>query len=116
MLTTLTFVVYNSTDKLNFSKLLLVLADVYFCLTLFACGWGYYIYMKRRQIILERLSKHLDNVIGPLVVAVGLMGALLINFIGGWRLLSGTVDLELAFYDANPFHKSVQSYVIDMVN
>ncbi|CAN3374275.1 hypothetical protein DIURU_000846 [Diutina rugosa] len=116
MLTTLTFVVYNSTDKSNFSKLSLVLADVYFCLTLFACGWGYYIYMKRRQIILERSSKHLDNVIGPLVVAVGLMGALLINFIGGWRSLSGTVDLESAFYDANPFHKSVQSYVIDMVN
>lgn len=113
MLSTLTFIIYNSTDKSNFAGVAKAIATIYFVLTLFACGWGYYTFMERRKIIMERLSKHLDNVIGPLVIAVGLMAALIINFVFGWRQLK--VDEGEDFYQANPGHLMIHQFILGVV-
>ncbi|CAK9436248.1 uncharacterized protein LODBEIA_P08060 [Lodderomyces beijingensis] len=114
LLSSLTFIIYNSTKDSNFQQLSLYLAWFYFLLTVFSCIWGYFIYMTRRGIILERSSKHLDNSIGPLVVAFGLIIALILNFIFGWKNLK--LDTNADFYVRNPMHKKVHEFVISMVN
>jgi len=113
LLSSLTFIIYNSSEKSNFSHVSTYLAYFYFGLTLFSGIWGYYIFMERRTIILERGSRHLDNIIGPLIVAVGLIFALIINFIFGWRNLQ--LDPESTFFAKNAFHQSVQQYVKSIV-
>ncbi|KAK6458939.1 phosphate metabolism transcription protein [Scheffersomyces xylosifermentans] len=114
LLSTLTFIIYSSTLNSNFANLSTILAYFYFALTLFSGVWGYYIFMRRRTIIMERSDKHLDNSIGPLIVAFGLVLALVINFVFGWKGLQ--VDLNNEFYTNNSFHKNVHEYVINLVN
>ena len=114
LLSSLTFVIYNSTKNSNFTQLSLYLSWFYFLLTVFSCLWGYFMYMTRRGIIMERSSKHLDNSIGPLVVAFGLMVALILNFIFGWKNMQLNTNSE--WYANNPMHKKVHEFVINMVN
>ncbi|CAN3360123.1 vacuolar transporter chaperone complex subunit 2 [Diutina catenulata] len=113
-LMSLTFIVVNTTQRSNFVELSKVLAYFYFFLTVFACLWGYFIFIERRKIILERSDRHLDNVIGPLVVAVGLMLALVVNFVFGWKALD--LDMDNDFYKNSPFHKSVHEFVVKVVS
>lgn len=122
LLSTLTFVIYSSTNLANSYQLSEVLAYIYFGLTLFSGVWGYYIFLRRREIIMERSSRHLDNVIGPLVVAVGLIVGLTINFVFGFRHLAdqkkatfSTAGLNDSFYERNPVHKAVHEFVFKLV-
>ena len=46
----------------------------------FAGGWGYFLLHSRRQMIIARSGKDFDNFLGPLVVSVALMVALILNF------------------------------------
>ncbi|CAI5755595.1 unnamed protein product [Candida verbasci] len=114
LLSTFTFIIYNSSKKSNFSTLSDYLAYFYLILTIFSCLWGYYVYLKRRNIILERSDKHLDNSVGPLIIAFGLLFGLIINFIFGWRNLK--IDIDNQFYTTNPIHKTIHQFVIDAVN
>ncbi|ABN68507.2 Phosphate metabolism transcription protein [Scheffersomyces stipitis CBS 6054] len=114
LLSTLTFVIYSSTMNSNFAGLSTILAYFYFALTLFSGIWGYYIFMRRRTIIMERSDKHLDNSIGPLIVAFGLILALVVNFVFGWKGLK--VDLDDEFYANNTVHRAIHEYVINLVN
>ncbi|KAK7684088.1 hypothetical protein QCA50_012730 [Cerrena zonata] len=78
--------------------------------------WGYFIFNKRRDIIMERSSRHLDNVLGPLIVAVGLMVGLIVNFIFGWRAIANQVSaLSDDFYLNNPLHKDIHEFVFKLV-
>ncbi|ODV79916.1 SPX-domain-containing protein [Suhomyces tanzawaensis NRRL Y-17324] len=113
LLSSLTFVLYSSSQKSNFSGISDYLAYFYFALTLFSGVWGYYIFLRRRSIIMERSGKHLDNIIGPLIIALGLVFALIFNFIFGWRNLN--VDLNDPFYETNSFHKYVHEFVLQSV-
>ncbi|RLV95535.1 Vacuolar transporter chaperone 2 [Spathaspora sp. JA1] len=115
LLSSLTFIIYSSTMKSNFEGLSNFLAYFYFGLTLFSGVWGYYIFMRRRTIILERSNKHLDNSIGPLIVAGGLIIALIINFIFGWKSLNVDDPIHQEFYLANPTHKKIHEFVINLV-
>lgn len=122
LLSTLTFIIYSSTSRANSYELATALAYVYFALTLFSGVWGYYIFMKRRTIIMERSDKHLDNVVGPLIVAVGLIGGLIVNFVYGFRSLAqqqktgfSTTGLSQDFYERNPLQKSILEFVFKLV-
>ncbi|KAK6462175.1 VTC domain-containing protein [Scheffersomyces coipomensis] len=114
LLSSLTFIIYNSSLNSNFEGLSNFLAYFYFILTLFSGVWGYYIFMRRRTIITERSDTHLDNSVGPLIVAFGLTVALVVNFVFGWRSLDLKFDDE--FYTTNSFHKGVHEYVVNLVN
>lgn len=114
LFSSLTFIIYSSTKDSNFEMLSTNLAYFYFALTLFSGVWAYYIFMERRKIILERSDKHLDNSIGPLIVAFGLLVALIINFVFGWKNLDLKANEE--FYKNNPMHKTVHEFVINLVN
>ena len=98
----------------NFENLSTYLAYFYFGLTLFSGIWGYYIFMQRRNIILERSDKHLDNSFGPLIVAIGLIFALIVNFIFGWKSIAMMDNDE--FYAKNDMHRSIHEFVINLVN
>ncbi|KAI5963624.1 VTC2 [Candida pseudojiufengensis] len=114
LLSSVTFIIYSSTLRSNFANLSTYLAYFYFFLTVFSCIWGYYIFMERRKIIMERSDKHLDNSVGPLIIAFGLIIALIINFIFGWKSLN--LDYENEFYNNNQFHKKIHQFVVEMVN
>ncbi len=47
----------------------------------FAGFWGWYMLQTRRAMIMERSGKDFDNMFGPLVIAVALMVALILNFV-----------------------------------
>lgn len=56
----------------------------------FSGGWGYFLLHSRRRMIIERSGKDFDNFLGPLVVSVALMVALILNFsfaVSLWRSL-----------------------------
>lgn len=84
-LTILTITLLNSSNASNFSGVLRHVTILYLILTLFITGWSYYIWNKRMSIIKQRSGKHLDAVLGPVVLAIGLVGILLTNFVLGWK-------------------------------
>lgn len=78
LLASLSLGLYNAAGENN--NVARILAVVYTCVALFTLLWGYGMYMWRRKLITERSGKDFDNVVGPLVVAVGLAVALCLNF------------------------------------
>lgn len=57
-----------------------VLGIVYTCIAVFAGAWGYWVYMWRMGLIQGRSGRDFDRVLGPCVVCVGLIVALILNF------------------------------------
>lgn len=62
---------------------------------------------------MERDSRHLDNMIGPLVVAVGLMLALIFNFSFGFKKIYQSVALDGDFYDNYPVHYKIHKFIAE---
>jgi SPX domain protein involved in polyphosphate accumulation/uncharacterized membrane protein YidH (DUF202 family) len=56
------------------------LALVYTLVAVFTGAWGYGIYMWRQSLIYKRSGRDFDAITGPIVVCVGLIVALLLNF------------------------------------
>lgn len=56
------------------------LAVVYTGFAVFAGAWGWWMYIVRSRLIQERSGKDFDNIIGPIIVCVGLTVALCLNF------------------------------------
>lgn len=85
LLASLSLGLYNAAGEDN--DIARALAVVYTCVALFTLLWGYGSYMYRRKLIRERSGKDFDNVIGPLVVCLGLAVALCLNF--GFKVCDG---------------------------
>ncbi|KAG5925949.1 hypothetical protein E4U42_003802 [Claviceps africana] len=58
-----------------------VMGVVYVLIAGFAGLWGYWMLNVRRGMILERSGKDFDNMLGPLVISMALMVALIVNFV-----------------------------------
>ncbi|DAA79450.1 TPA_exp: Uncharacterized protein A8136_0223 [Trichophyton benhamiae CBS 112371] len=56
------------------------LALVYTGFAIFTGAWGWWMYESRSRLIRERSGKDFDNVIGPLVVCLGIAVVLVLNF------------------------------------
>jgi SPX domain protein involved in polyphosphate accumulation/uncharacterized membrane protein YphA (DoxX/SURF4 family) len=82
LLSSLSLGLYNAAGKQN--RIAQALAVVYTFFALFSATWGWYMYEKRARLIRQRSGKDLDNMIGPLVVCIGLAIALVLNF--GFRV------------------------------
>lgn len=54
---------------------------VYILIAAFAGFWGYAMLRTRRSMILERSGKDFDNMVGPIVMSVALIIALILNFV-----------------------------------
>ncbi|CRG83211.1 Vacuolar transporter chaperone 2 [Talaromyces islandicus] len=78
LLASLSLALYNAAGIDN--TVAQALAIVYTCFALFASAWGWYMHERRGRLIRERSGKDLDNLVGPVVVCVGLAAALVMNF------------------------------------
>lgn len=78
LLASLSLGLYNAAGKTN--GVARTLAIVYTAVALFTLIWGYAMYMYRNKLIRERSPKDFDSIWGPLVVCVGLIVALCLNF------------------------------------
>lgn len=58
-----------------------VMGIIYIAIAAFAGVWGYWMLRVRRSMILERSGKDFDNMFGPILVSIALMGALILNFV-----------------------------------
>ncbi|ODV58687.1 SPX-domain-containing protein [Ascoidea rubescens DSM 1968] len=117
VLSTLTFIIYSSVKKAKYEDLANKLAFIYFFLTVFSCIWGYAIYIKRLNIIQQRDGKHLDAPFGPLVIGMGLLTALVINFVVGLKKASEQMNgLGLEYLEnMNPLHRDYQYFFFKLV-
>ncbi|KAH9845266.1 vacuolar transporter chaperone 2-like [Teratosphaeria destructans] len=78
LLASLSLGLYNAAGQNN--NVARALAVVYTAVAVFTAAWGYGIYMWRTSLIERRSGKDFDAVTGPLVVCVGLVVALVLNF------------------------------------
>ncbi|KAG6045237.1 hypothetical protein E4U39_002578 [Claviceps sp. Clav50 group G5] len=62
-----------------------IMGMVYVLIAAFAGLWGYYMLNVRRGMILERSGKDFDHMLGPMVISVALMAALVMNFVLQYR-------------------------------
>ncbi|KJZ75596.1 hypothetical protein HIM_05059 [Hirsutella minnesotensis 3608] len=62
-----------------------VMGILYIAIAAFAGVWGYSVLQVRRSMIVERSGKDFDNMFGPIVMAISLMAALVINFVFEYR-------------------------------
>ncbi|KAB2579733.1 Vacuolar transporter chaperone 2 [Lasiodiplodia theobromae] len=90
LLATLSLGLFNAAGEDN--NVARSLAVVYTCVAAFAGVWGYAMYMHRGKLIRERSGKDFDNVLGPMVVCLGLIIALCCNF--GFRYHAITKEKE----------------------
>lgn len=51
--------------------------------------WGYLMFNRRQTMIIERSGKDFDNMIGPMIVSVAMMVALILNFVFAYRAAFG---------------------------
>ena len=58
-----------------------VMGVAYVLIAAFAGIWGSYMHRTRRNMIVERSGKDFDNMIGPIIVSLALMIALVLNFV-----------------------------------
>ncbi|EPS27451.1 hypothetical protein PDE_02394 [Penicillium oxalicum 114-2] len=79
LLSSLSLGLYNAAGKHN--RVAIALAYVYTFFAIFSAAWGWYMYEKRARLIRQRSGKDLDNMLGPIVVCVGLAVALVLNFV-----------------------------------
>jgi len=111
----LTFSIYSSVSKASSQLTADILAYIYFVLTLFAGGWGYYIYNRRLHYIKLRDGKHLDAPLGPLIVAIGVLAAIFINFIVGFRQAASKLSILETEEELHPLIKSVNEFMFRLV-
>ena len=86
LLASLSLGLYNAAGETN--TVAQALAVVYTLIALFAGAWGWWMYIVRSRMIKERSGKDFDNVIGPIVVCIGLVIALCLNFAFKYRAAS----------------------------
>ena len=78
LLASLSLGLYNAAGEGN--EVARTLALVYTFVAVFTLIWGWGIYMHRNKLIRERSPQDFDNMLGPIVVCVGLIVALCLNF------------------------------------
>ncbi|KAH6885912.1 VTC domain-containing protein [Thelonectria olida] len=62
-----------------------IMGVIYVLIAIFAGLWGYGMLRLRRNMIVERSGKDFDNMIGPIVISVSMMLALILNFFFAYR-------------------------------
>lgn len=53
----------------------------YTSVAVFAAAWGYFMHFTRRNMIVARSGKDFDNLIGPIIISVALVVALILNLV-----------------------------------
>nr|POE84618.1 vacuolar transporter chaperone 2 [Quercus suber] len=103
LLATLSLGLYNAAGVDN--NVARALAVVYTVIAVLTGAWGYGIYMWRTSLIERRSGKDFDAITGPVVVCVGLMVALILNFAFKYQaMINNRAD------DADGHHNSTTAF------
>ena len=78
LLGSLSLGLYNAAGESN--NVARGLAVAYTLIAAFAGAWGWLQYVVRSRMIQERSGKDFDNIIGPIIICIGLVVALCLNF------------------------------------
>ena len=78
LLASLSLGLYNAAGESN--NVARGLAVAYTLVAVFAGAWGWWMFIVRSRMIEQRSGKDFDNAAGPVVVCVGLILALCLNF------------------------------------
>ncbi|MCJ1392733.1 Phosphate metabolism transcription protein [Xylographa bjoerkii] len=95
LLASLSLSLYNSAGKSN--NIARALGVAYTLIALFAGVWGWWMYIKRSRMIEQRSGRDFDNVLGPIVVCLGLVVALCINFGFKYNAATPHADIEVLY-------------------
>ena len=96
LLASLSLGLYNAADEYN--NIARGLAVVYTLIAVFAGVWGWWMFIVRSRMIEERSGKDFDNIVGPIVVCIGLVVALCLNFgfkVCRWRKIQQETQLMI---------------------
>jgi SPX domain protein involved in polyphosphate accumulation/uncharacterized membrane protein YidH (DUF202 family) len=86
---------YSAAGK---NRLAAAMGATYVLIAAFAGAWGYFMMQKRRTMVVQRSGRDFDNMVGPMVVSVALMVALVVNFV--IAVSNSLADLEsVRFHD-----------------
>jgi uncharacterized membrane protein YidH (DUF202 family) len=77
LLGTLAVALYNAAGRNTIAK---AFGFTYLAIAVFAGGWGVMMHRYRRELIVARSGKDFDNLLGPMVVSVAMVVALILNF------------------------------------
>ncbi|KAF9870164.1 VTC domain-containing protein [Colletotrichum karsti] len=66
----------------------------YILIAIFAGVWGYTMMHTRRTMIIDRSGKDFDNLVGPLIISVALMIALILNFVFAYQAAVDKLDVD----------------------
>ena len=101
LLASLSLGLYNAAGERN--NIARSLAVVYTLIAIFTGIWGWWMYVVRSRMIEARSGKDFDNIIGPIVVCLGLVVALCLNF--GFKVL----PLSMTVSKSNPlqYHTAI---------
>lgn len=72
---------YTAGSAAGHNTLAQAMGMVFIGISIFAGGWSYWVLTKRREMIVARSGKDFDFVLGPLIVSIALMVALIVNFV-----------------------------------
>ncbi|OLN95377.1 Vacuolar transporter chaperone 3 [Colletotrichum chlorophyti] len=79
-----------------------VMGIVYVLIAVFAGLWGYGMMHLRRKMIIGRSGKDFDNLVGPLIISIALMIALVLNFVFAYREALGKIRGEAVGNQSEP--------------
>ncbi|MCJ1350706.1 MAG: Phosphate metabolism transcription protein [Icmadophila ericetorum] len=79
LLASLSLGLFNAAGKHN--EVARTLGIVYTAIAVFAGFWGWRVYIVRSDMIRHRSGKDFDSIAGPIIVCVGLLVALILNFV-----------------------------------
>lgn len=85
LLSALTFTLYNSVDSAASTATATTVAYILFGITIFSGVWGYMQYMLRIRYIKERGDRPMDAPFGPIVISIGLLAGLVMNFLAIYK-------------------------------
>jgi len=91
LMATLSLALYNGASSVG-NSLAINFGAVYVILSVIAAVWAYFIYLHRSKEIRNRSAKHMDDRIGPIIVGVALIIALVANFVFKVRFYSSIAN------------------------
>ncbi|MCJ1384954.1 Phosphate metabolism transcription protein [Xylographa soralifera] len=95
LLASLSLSLYNGAGKSN--NIARALGVAYTLIAVFAGVWGWGMYIKRSRMIEQRSGKDFDNVVGPIVVCLGLVVALCLNFAFKYKSATPHANIEVLY-------------------
>ncbi|WYZ37502.1 hypothetical protein EsH8_II_001008 [Colletotrichum jinshuiense] len=89
-----------------------IMGIVYILIAVFAGVWGYGMMRLRRKMIMGRSGKDFDNLVGPLIISIAMMIALILNFVFAYRAAVEKMGAKEALVGGNVTGEPIRQELI----